>query len=929
MFQHFKTWATTIATILWLIVLTQVTHAQTLPTASYSVKKGLPSSTINHITEDDKNNIWIATENGLKIMNHAQTQWLEKRILGKSVIQIGFLDAYVFIGCRDSLFIIDQETKKIVQAHSNKAIGNTIKIKKLQNTIWIITQTSVLKWLKTKLIEIPYNPTQGTIYDLTNYNGNIIAVSYPQGKIETLTAGSFLVDETFTKKANPIHAPLLTIAAKGDTLAIGGDGYYSVYANGKLIDKNSYPLRNDVKYNYAVWDIAFVDNSICFGIGDTHNLISGGVITAFPLFNSLPSGSPYIQALHYQKSTHTLWMGSLYDGVFCVKGFNQNILHNDLKYQPGFDKNSYYLFNGNNTFEIKNGKRSLINVNDTRLIATIKDTTYILSYTNLTIIPKFGKKYTAISNPLEGRLYTHTQRLGDSLYAFSLYKPTTIIDLKSFKKSNSAENKIITGVEKQSNFILSHNQGIGFTMYTPQGYHPLTFENDNRIDIDDFTTNTNNEIITLSENKINYYTLQNKQTQLHLNSQFDFEKKFKDYTPKWIVNGNQNTVYAASEKGIIVLQNQKPTGFYAINDIKITSKPFIDPFNRLVIQHEKTTRLLPLESPILKANIVDTILAPSKLFTKDDIQINIVTSGDNPNPVQLIKVEITKDNQPVYEQYTLEQTIKIDSILPTGNYQLKVYANNILRYNSALSIELPWQQNPLFRISILLLVITALYLFFKNRYNQKLYAKKIINNRLELIQQNLNPHFVFNSLNLIYSSILEDKKEEALQTVRDFSNLHRSFLERSKEKQVSIASELNFIESYLAIESMRFQENIAINYTINIAPSCDTDTIFIPPNILQPLIENAIKYGILGYQGTEIPTIFIDVLSSNQQVIIAIENPIGETVELYKGTGMGLSIVGERIKLFNQERKSNIQILTNQLSSHFKKGYRVTIEINL
>jgi LytS/YehU family sensor histidine kinase len=198
-----------------------------------------------------------------------------------------------------------------------------------------------------------------------------------------------------------------------------------------------------------------------------------------------------------------------------------------------------------------------------------------------------------------------------------------------------------------------------------------------------------------------------------------------------------------------------------------------------------------------------------------------------------------------------------------------------------------------------------------------------------LIQQNLNPHFVFNSLNLIYSSILEDKKEEALQTVRDFSNLHRSFLERSKEKQVSIASELNFIESYLAIESMRFQENIAINYTINIAPSCDTDAVFIPPNILQPLIENAIKYGILGYQGTEIPAIFIDVLSSNQQVIIAIENPIGETVELYKGTGMGLSIVGERIKLFNQERKSNIQILTNQGCSHFQKGYRVTIEINL
>jgi LytS/YehU family sensor histidine kinase len=210
-----------------------------------------------------------------------------------------------------------------------------------------------------------------------------------------------------------------------------------------------------------------------------------------------------------------------------------------------------------------------------------------------------------------------------------------------------------------------------------------------------------------------------------------------------------------------------------------------------------------------------------------------------------------------------------------------------------------------------------------------MYAKKLINNKLELIQQNLNPHFIFNSLNLIYSSILEDKKEEALQTVRDFSSLHRSFLERSKEKQVSIASELRFIESYLAIESMRFKNNIAINHIITIDPNCDTNTIFIPPNILQPLIENAIKYGILSYQGIEKPVIYIDVQGSKKQVTISIENAIGETIELYKGTGMGLSIVTERLTLFNQENESNIKFYTNQSGIHFTKGYRVSIEINL
>lgn len=466
-------------------------------------------------------------------------------------------------------------------------------------------------------------------------------------------------------------------------------------------------------------------------------------------------------------------------------------------------------------------------------------------------------------------------------------------------------------------------------MYTPKGSHPVNFEKDNRIDIDDFTTNANSEVITLSENKIKYYTLQKNLSELHLTGQFDFTKHFKDYAPKWIVHENKNTVYAISEKGIAVMQEHKPVYFIEINDIKITNKPFIDAFNRLVVQQENTTRLLPLDQTADQTNQVNTITAPEKIFEKDPIQINVLFNKEAFAPSQLQKIEIVQDNKTIYENYTLQQTFTIDTLLPKSQYQLKIFSNNTLFYNKQISIELPWQQNPLFRFSILLLVIIALYLYFKNRYNQKLYAKKVISNRLELIQQNLNPHFVFNSLNLIYSSILEDKKEEALQTVRDFSSLHRNFLERSKEKQVTIASELRFIETYLAIESMRFQENIAINHIVTIDPICDTNAIFIPPNILQPLIENAIKYGILGYQGTDTPVIYIDVQSSKQQVTISIENAVGESIELYKGTGMGLSIVTERIKLFNQENESSIQFYTNQSGKHFTKGYRVAIEINL
>ena len=252
-------------------------------------------------------------------------------------------------------------------------------------------------------------------------------------------------------------------------------------------------------------------------------------------------------------------------------------------------------------------------------------------------------------------------------------------------------------------------------MYTPSGNHPVTFEKDNRVDIDDFTTNANNEIITLSENNIKYYTLQNKLTQLRLIGQFDFTKQFKDYTPKWIVNGNKNTVYAISEKGIAVMQAHTPVNFIEVNDIKITNKPFIDPYNRLVIQYDHTTRLLPLEQAAQQANQVSTINAPEKLFEKDPIQINLIFKHEAIAPTQLQKIEILENNKTIYENYTLQESIIIDTLLPRGQYQLKIFSNNTLLYNKRISIELPWQQNPLFRISIVFLVILALYLFFKNR----------------------------------------------------------------------------------------------------------------------------------------------------------------------------------------------------------------------
>ena len=930
MLQHFKTRPTATTAILWLIVLIHVASAQTANlTPTYSVKKGLPSSTVHHILQSPDGAMWIGTENGIKTINSKEHQWIEKQTYGKAVLQIGFLNNDVYIGSRDSVQIINLKTKKVISSIATNTIGIPRRIRNIHNTIWLTTSKNIYTFKNLTFCQVRFDEQNEKIFDITSYKGTVTGVTYPTGKIVTYSNGKFTENINLSHQLNPSKAPLLTTLSKGDTLVVAGDCYYAVYANNSIIDQNKYPLRKHVFYNYAIWDIAFVDNQIYFATGETHNLVNGGIIKAFPIFRDLENGAPYLQTLSYNASTKTLWAGSLHEGVFEIKGIKETTQHNGLKFAAGTDAQTYYLYNAEKSFEVKNKELKDLSFKDTRLITTIGDTTFILTYTNLIILPKNGTIYHTNYDTNIGMLYTHAFRLGDSLYAFALYKPTTIINLKNLNKVYVGENKVITNVEKQAGYIISHNQGKGFTIYTHTGIMPLIVNNNQIADIDDFTITPKNEIITLAENNLKLYQFNPITFTTKLFNSFDFSSSFPDFTPKWITHDKQNHIVAIADKGIVVFDNYNPSYYLPLSNEKIIAKPKLDNQKRLLIEYEKSARLIALATyqNSISVNSI-AINAPIQLeeFSKAVVKISAIT---NETQIEgLYKFEIAKDTTPIYTHYSFTNETILDTALPNGHYQIRVFINNKLRYNKTLDVITPWQKSIIFKTMLLLLLGGFIYLILLNRRNKRIFTKKIISNKLEMIQQNLNPHFVFNSLNLIYSSILEDKKEMALQTVRDFSKLHRNFLERSKEKQVSLISEIDFINAYLAMEALRFKENISIRHKIQIDPSCAMNQIMIPPNILQPLVENAIKYGILGYSGLEEKMIYIDIQQIQKQVLLSIENPVDQNTPIYKGTGMGINIVEDRINLYNQENKTNIRFIKTSNSMHFNVGYRVEIYIN-
>ncbi len=159
---------------------------------------------------------------------------------------------------------------------------------------------------------------------------------------------------------------------------------------------------------------------------------------------------------------------------------------------------------------------------------------------------------------------------------------------------------------------------------------------------------------------------------------------------------------------------------------------------------------------------------------------------------------------------------------------------------------------------------------------------------LKALRAQLNPHFLFNSLNSISALTSLDSKR-----AREMCLLLSEFLRKSlglgERKQVALREELDLVRAYLAIEQIRFGDRLKVNWAI--APA--SEDALVPTLILQPLAENAIKHGISALpEGGELR---LSATVQNAVVTVTVDNPADEGASLKPGLGMGLRQVRQRL----------------------------------
>lgn len=166
-------------------------------------------------------------------------------------------------------------------------------------------------------------------------------------------------------------------------------------------------------------------------------------------------------------------------------------------------------------------------------------------------------------------------------------------------------------------------------------------------------------------------------------------------------------------------------------------------------------------------------------------------------------------------------------------------------------------------------------------------------NQIELksIQEQFKPHFLFNSLNSI-SALCISNPDEAREMILLLSDYLRKTVNVANNELVTLKDEIEYIQKYTAIEKIRFGKRLNVNYAI--AP--EEEIALVPSLILQPIIENAIKYGLYGTIGEV--KIELTAYTENQQLIVRVSNPFdAESQSSSRGTGYGLASVEKKLQL--------------------------------
>lgn len=496
--------------------------------------------------------------------------------------------------------------------------------------------------------------------------------------------------------------------------------------------------------------------------------------------------------------------------------------------------------------------------------------------------------------------------------------------------------KTITEFKNRTNVI--EKESTSEFVYAATSNGVKYFENINSIS--DFKYN--NEIVyanDITKDENNLYISTNKKEILKIKN----GKVIKTIIP--IVNNNRieirkfkiknNHFYTLSNFGFIIFDSiGKPmvqlNKTYGFSTNKIFDFDLLN--DEIWISHSKGVQ------KILEKNInrkVDTPLIKITEIKVNDSLINKILNNHFSTNKRKFKFTlssptlINKENvryfyklsgyEKTWQIATYDQNEIIYNALAPGEYSFIVKSENQGVYSQPIYysfiIESPFYTKWWFIIICIVSFLAIVFLIYRWQINiNKKKSQQIIElnlSKLTAIQSQMNPHFIFNSLNSIQDLILKGDVENSYSYITTFSNLVRRTLNNSDKDFIDFDQEIKLIEIYLSLEKLRFKKEL--NYTIN---TNNIEDIMVPPLLIQPFIENALIHGLLHKEGEKRLQITFEL--KENLICIVEDNGIGRE----KSKAIKLRQRSDHESFSGKAIHKRFEILSNIFKGNF--GYEYT-----
>ena len=927
---------------------------------NYSIKNGLPSNHIYTIRQDAKGFMWFLTDKGMVRYNGNEFKtFTTKNGLPKNDIweAITTPDSKVwYLSKTTRLGYIENDT---VQSFSNEIpneIMNPLYTSQVDNNIYPSGPKKSYKllngkWVKTLVnynIDIKDDRTILYHKKLKNFN-----LSREYDTLNLYDKNNLIIKSiTFKDKLCSSNAYKKQL---NDSLYI-----WASFKNYAVLNLNTLKL-----YKYSFKKEIGLESSKHTRINTVNDKIQ---ISGTGFVGYLDKNFHIREAFIFPKSIKShfalidkndnIWLATFSNGIYKLplsKKRNKYILSNekiknfntlDAEIYTSINEKGFYKYNKNKkefnlVFEAIDYPFSTIKIDSLNSQFFLTKNKFVQIKNNLQSVINLAKiNKLNIDNPSQIILFNK------SIYAvfyFGIYKLNPVNFKLEYQISQSGINKII---KFNNQLLVATNNGL------------KELKNDSLIDITfkykpfiksiiSINKLSKNEIIMGTDGFGAYVTNFDTIYQLPKSDYLAIENSFVKNDTLWLAT-NQG-IFNYTKKNKLYNFNRKYDISNGLPSNNINDLVIVD--NDILVSTNSGVTIIPKKQKTKTQ--FSSIYFDKVLYNNTNITyINKKQKYTSNNSVnfKIENINFSENNNTIDYQYKLEPiqndwiTTKSNNLtfsnLPPKNYKLTI-KHQFIKREFTFNITPLWYQKIVFKLFFTVLTILTIgFILMKIRSKElakktnKINAeKKLAEYELHALRSQMNPHFVFNSLNSIQYYINKNEIELSEKYLVKFSRLIRKFFDFSRDKFISLKQEISLLNNYLEIEKMRFGNDF--NYEFNIDKKLQLNQQQIPSMLLQPIVENSVNHGLFHNEGKGTIWISFSYNTPNKFIVEIKDNGVGlkkakeiKQQSIKTHISKSSEIIRERIDLLNKSHEWYITYKINEFTNKSGTCVKLTFQKN-